>query len=454
VVHFLKEGVRLGADASGPCLEREGVPVRHRIAVQEAIALSFLGYTGSVERTSGLLSESFEEREGEIWLRRVLDRWGSYLGEGPSRPPDLEFLRHAGHSDRLRLDALRREAAPAAVTWLVTLACNRRCPYCYYAVTHWPAGRAESPADATFPFADAVRMIGEMGQIGAADLYLTGGEPLLRRDLPLLVSAARHAGVRARINTKYPVDRTLARQLAMGGVHEITVSLDDATPRYADALAGAPGYLGEASTAIAALVEAGVPVLVNAVVTRVNAEHLGSLVRLAIDLGVPRLRLSPFAEPFPRREAAARLVPAPINLHARVRGLMDQYGHRIAIEVGPAETPDSEGLEPCGSSMLCEVGLKTLDVLPDGRVTRCRYMPHESGLIVGDLRQETLLDVWNGPRLRALYAPPTADYAGTACHDCGSFGSCNRRGRCFYTAHVSTGRLHGPDVWCTAHAQT
>ena len=444
MTHFLRADVELIADPEGPCLQRTDVPVRHRLTIQEALALTFLGYTGSAEHAALLLSTCLERDEGPRWVSWVMDRWGAYLGPGPSRPPDVEFLRvapTAGTRER------RREEAPAAVTWLVTLACNRRCPYCYYAVTPWSASNVSSPPDATLPLGDALRIVREMGAIGTSDLYLTGGEPLLRRDLPEIIDAATSAGVRTRITTKYPIDRTLAERLALAGIYEVTVSLDEGRRTKADALAGSPGFFDEASTAIRSLLDAGVNVYVNAVVTRVNVSHVQGLVEHAITLGVPRLRLSPYSEPFPRRKAAALLVPDPIRLHDVVTRLQGDYGDRITLEVGPAETPDGGG--PCGDRLLCEVGLRTLDVLPDGRVTRCRYMPHEVSLIVGDLREDTLLDIWRGARLAALYAPTASEYAGTSCHDCGGFTRCNERGRCFYTATLASGRLHAPDAWCT-----
>lgn len=449
---FLKPDVELMAHPEGPWLARRGVPVRHVLAIPEALALTFLGYTGSADSAAALLSASLENDEGPRWTAWAVDRWGAYLGEGTSRAPDLEFLRVCRPDGRRVLDVYRRDAAPAAVTWLVTLACNRRCPYCYYAVTAWPAGHAESPPDATFPLVDAVRTVGEMGALGTSDLYLTGGEPLLRRDLPTIVAAAASAGVRAHITTKYAVDRRLAEALAAAGVYEVTVSLDDARRSRADALAGAPGFFDEAGVALRALLDAGVRVFVNAVVTKVNAAHVRALVEHVIGLGVPKLRLSPYSEPYPRRPAAARLVPDRISLHDLVSDLTDEFGHRLALEVGPAETPDGGG--PCGDKLLCEVGLRTLDVLPDGRVTRCRYMPGESALVVGDLRHDTLLDIWNSTRLASLSTPDEQAYEGTGCHGCGSFSRCNQRGRCFYTARLAGGRLHAPDARCTREADS
>src|SRR5262249_40350978 len=157
------------------------------------------------------------------WVDRVVNRFRTYLGEGHPRELHVDWL--AGvRAESIRRPA-RRQAAPSAVTWLVTLGCNRKCPYCFYDVPHHPVSSGDWPADATFPLGDALRMVAEMAEVGAADLYLTGGEPLLRKDITEVIAAASRRRVRVRIVTKYPVSQQLARELAAAGLYTATVSL-------------------------------------------------------------------------------------------------------------------------------------------------------------------------------------------------------------------------------------
>src|SRR5262249_14705813 len=152
---------------------------------------------------------------------------------------------------------IKQEAAPDAVTWMVTLGCNRKCPYCFFDVFDFDGRIPGSPPDATFPLEDSVRMVQEMARIGAADLYLTGGEPLLRRDLTEVIQEATRVRVRTHIATKYSVSPELARRLADAGLSSVTVSLDDARPNMASALAGSPGYFDEALRTIRNLMQVG-----------------------------------------------------------------------------------------------------------------------------------------------------------------------------------------------------
>jgi radical SAM protein with 4Fe4S-binding SPASM domain len=151
--------------------------------------------------------------------------------------------------------------------------------------------------------------------------------------------------------------------------------------------------------------------------------------------------------PHPARAASRRLVPDPeLDLAARVRELREQFGKRLAIRMGSAE--ETGGAAFSGERPVCDVGVRELHVLPDGRATRCRYLPGRDELAVGSLNEQSILDIWNGPRLGALVDPSRAVYAGTACASCAGFAACNRRGRCYVSALEGGGRLHAPDAFC------
>jgi MoaA/NifB/PqqE/SkfB family radical SAM enzyme len=91
-------------------------------------------------------------------------------------------------------------------------------------------------------------------------------------------------------------------------------------------------------------------------------------------------------------------------------------------------------------------------MLPDGRATRCRYLPDRDDLVIGSLADQSIVEVWDGARLRELNGPPRDRYAATACHGCGGFDGCHARGRCYFTALAATGRLHAPDAFCGREA--
>jgi radical SAM protein with 4Fe4S-binding SPASM domain len=445
---YLQPDVDVTAQPGNLFLSRRGVPVAHVLGVGEAIALAWLGHTGSLDTALEACSSSLPD--GAAWVHRVVDRYWTYFGDGPPRPLELEWLQRVVRvRPKFPLilgSTIRQDAAPACVTWMVTLGCNRHCPYCFFDVFHARADAPGSPPDATFPLDEACRMVREMAAIGAADLYLTGGEPLLRRDLPELIAEASRVRVRTHAVTKYKISRELATRLARSGLSSITVSLDDARPVQAAALAGAPGYLQEARQTIAHLLDAGIATDVNAVMTAVNAIALEDLVREVSSLGVRKLKVSPFSAPFPRRAPAENLL-TDFPLSETVRALAPKYAaHGFELVMGSHEVGSGQ---PCGAGLVCEIGTHALDVLPDGSVSRCHYLPGVPQMIVGSLRHQTLLDVWNGERLAVMSRPPRALFEDSSCGACDSHWACNARGRCYVSALQSSDRLHAPDAFCT-----
>ena len=449
---FLQPDVCLRIRDHGVELYREGVPVFHVLGVGEALAFSWLGESGDYERAAEACAECLPG--GEDFVRRVVDRYWTYLGDGPRRPVDLSWMEQVAGTRPvfpiLPMSNVKREAAPACITWLVTLGCNRKCPYCFFNVFQFGADSPTGPPDATFPLEHAVSMVRQMAQIGTADLYLTGGEPFLRPDLPEVIEEATKVRVRTHAVTKYLISPAFAKRLATAGINSITVSIDDNRPNQAAALAGSPGYLAEATQTVKNLLDAGIATDVNAVATKVNIDHLNDLASFLADLNVPRFKISPFHSPYPRRLAAENLVTTK-RLEDRVADLQLRYESRgLAIELGAEQDPTTN--VRCGSNIVCEIGTRALDVLPDGSVSRCHYLPGLSELNVGSLSRQTILEVWNGPNLHALSQPGREVFAGTACEPCGNHQVCNARGRCYVSALQTSGQLHAPDVFCTQEA--
>ncbi len=445
---FLQRDVELVEQADGVHLARRGGVVRHRLNRAEVLAIGLLAHYGERHAAEADLNACLGGRRGTPWMDRVLSRWATYLGDGPPRQFDRQWMTVVDERIWGMPTKQSAEAAPASLSWLVTLTCNRKCPYCYYKVLPWDGELAQSPADATFPMRLVTRMLDEIAQVGTADLFLTGGEPLLRPDLPEIIDQASARSIRAHVNTKFHVDSSLARKLATARVARVTFSLDAASSRLADGLTASRGFLREAIETIGALLRENVPLRINAVVSPINSTHIDKLVDLCVSMGVPALTLSPYMEPahargLPRdgRKPFESLAVLVARQRTRSKG-------KIGIEAGSGEAFEG-GRVDCGDRLLCEVGIRSLDVLPDGRVTRCRYDPAASDLIIGDLSRQSLMDIWTGSALAAFNAPAKERFEGSACGSCGGRDSCTSRGRCVLGARLQFGRLYAPDAGCT-----
>jgi GTP 3',8-cyclase len=195
-----------------------------------------------------------------------------------SRPP---------RSDAETVDLLGRPVADLRVS--VTDRCNLRCRYCMPREV-FGADHAFLPREQLLSFEELTRVVAVFVGLGVTKVRLTGGEPLLRRDLPELVAALAGLDGLAdlALTTNGVLLPQLAGPLAEAGLTRVTVSLDaldDATFR---ALADTAVPVASVLEGVAAARAAGLgPVKVNTVLQRgANDDQVERLAGWARDAGV------------------------------------------------------------------------------------------------------------------------------------------------------------------------
>ncbi|TNF32607.1 MAG: GTP 3',8-cyclase MoaA [Deltaproteobacteria bacterium] len=166
----------------------------------------------------------------------------------------------------------------------VTDRCNFRCQYCMP-----EDGVPFVPRPEILDFEEVARLVAAFASLGINRVRLTGGEPLLRRDLTELVRRiAAVPGVEdLALSTNAFLFAPVARELKAAGVTRVNISIDTLRPdRFAQVTR--TGTLDRVLAGIdAAVAEGYAPVKLNAVVLRgFNDDELGDLVRYAGARGV------------------------------------------------------------------------------------------------------------------------------------------------------------------------
>jgi cyclic pyranopterin phosphate synthase len=150
------------------------------------------------------------------------------------------------------------------------------------------ADHAFLPRAELLTFEEITRVVTVFARLGVTKVRLTGGEPLLRRDLPDLVRRlAAVPGVEdLAMTTNGSLLAAAAAPLAEAGLHRVTVSLDSLEPEVFRVLADSPVPLAQVLTGIEAAADAGLPVKLNTVLRRgVNDAGLLDLVGYARERG-------------------------------------------------------------------------------------------------------------------------------------------------------------------------
>ena len=174
---------------------------------------------------------------------------------------------------------------PTTLLAELTHLCPLHCPYCSNPLE---LIRAESE----LPTEHWKRVFTQARELGVLQLGLSGGEPLLRKDLEELAAHARAEGLYSTLVTSgLGLTRARAERLKDGGLEHIQISIQDSDPEVAERIAGVRSV--KHKEAAAAIVrELGFAFTVNVVLHRANLDRIGSIIDLAADLGADRVELA------------------------------------------------------------------------------------------------------------------------------------------------------------------
>src|SRR6202051_2476866 len=188
-------------------------------------------------------------------------------------PPDTQMPPEVSPGGALA-DRLGRPLRSLRVS--VTDRCNLRCNYCMPQEEYvW------LPKQELLTFEEIARLVEVFTSLGVEDVRLTGGEPLLRRDLPQLVRMLA-ANPRIRdlaLTTNGVLFAEQGEALRAAGLHRVTLSLDTVRPEKFAALTGRDTH-AQVLAGIAAARRIGFPKLkLDTVVLRgVNDDELADLI--------------------------------------------------------------------------------------------------------------------------------------------------------------------------------
>jgi radical SAM protein with 4Fe4S-binding SPASM domain len=336
---------------------------------------------------------------------------------------------------------------PQLVSWNLTRVCNLACGHCYLdAVQRHRKGADELSTE------EAVRTVRQIAEAApGAMVVLTGGEPLLRRDLEDIVAEAAHCKLMPVIGTNGTLlDARRAVVLKASGAVGVGISVDSMLPDFHDRLRGLPGAWERALHGARAAREAGLALQLQATLFHENRGELEALADLAEDLGALALNL--FFLVCTGRGVTQTDMPEPLyaetlrgiaRLQVERPGLMIRarcapYMRRLlSLRAGESTAAYAEW------SSACLAGRRYLRITPEGRVTPCPYIPEA----VGDLRRERLRDIWDSSvTLRRL----RSELPRGKCGDCDYRFSC---GGCRARAAVASGDLMAEDPKC-GHVRT
>jgi pyrroloquinoline quinone biosynthesis protein E len=271
----------------------------------------------------------------------------------------------------------------------LTYRCPLACPYCSN-----PVNLADYGDELTTE--EWRRVLAEAHQLGVLQFHLSGGEPLLRRDLADIVGTATGLGMYTNLVTSaVGLSRRRAEELRAAGLDHVQISVQADQPALSDQIAGTPSF--ERKVEAARLVKAlGWPLTVNVVLHRRNIDRVDEIVRMAEELAADRLELANtqyYGWAWRNRLA---LLPSRAQLD-RAEAVVRAARRRLAGRMDVVYVlPDyySRYPKPCTGGW----GRRQLTVTPTGDVLPCPAA-HHLPLPRANVRADPLERIWTSSPL-------------------------------------------------------
>jgi len=285
-----------------------------------------------------------------------------------------------------RLETSPRVGPPLWLLLELTYRCPLHCVFCYN-----PTDFARTGAE--LATADWLRVLREARALGAVQLGLSGGEPLVREDLEEIVAEAHRLGFYINLITS-GVGLTRARIAALkaAGLDHIQLSFQDSTREMNDFLSSTRTF--ELKAQVAALIrEYGYPMVLNVVLHRLNIDHVGEILDMAERLGAQYVELANtqyYGWAWLNRQ---QLLPSRAQLEraeAVTRRFRERVGGRIQVYFVVPDYFETRP-KPCMNGL----GSVFLAIAPDGTAMPCHAARMLPGLDLPSVQESDIRSIWH-----------------------------------------------------------
>jgi len=312
---------------------------------------------------------------------------------------------------------------PLGVHLDVTWRCNERCVHCY--LDHDDLGEMS--------YDEIEDLMSQMAAAGVFFLTISGGEPMLRKDIFPIIRRARELTFNVKLKTNAILIRekeaALIRDL---GIETVQVSIYSHRPEVHDAITKVKGSLERSLAAIRFMVSSGLKVTMANVVMKQTRWDYPDVQKLAAELGA-MFTIDPTITPHINGDRSL------LALNVSREDLRDIMNDKTIagqtedqfVAVAPGADEDHMDNIPCSA------GHSACYVSPYGDVYPCVQFPLPSG----NVRQQKFIDIWKySPQLEEVRSIRTRDLP--VCSTCAHSSGCSR---CPGLAYME-GNMRGPST--------
>jgi len=281
-----------------------------------------------------------------------------------------------------------RAARPSAPLWLLaelTYRCPLHCLFCYNPLDYTAHG-PELDTD------QWVRVLREARALGAVQLGLSGGEPLMRDDVEPIVAEARKLGFYSNLITSgVGLDEKRIRAFKDAGLDHIQLSFQDSTRELNDFLSSTRTFALKSKVA-RLIKDHDYPMVLNVVLHRLNIDHVQQILEMADAIGAQYVELANTQYYGWAHLNRDRLLPTReqlVRAEEATNRFRDKVGQRMRVLF---VVPDYFEKRP--KACMNGWGSVFVTVTPDGTALPCQAARMLPGLAFANVKDASLSWIW------------------------------------------------------------
>lgn len=338
---------------------------------------------------------------------------------------------------------------PITCVWEVTMGCNMRCGHC--------GSSCAEPLPDELTTDEALNLCDQIAELGLKWITISGGEPLTRKDVPMLVERLASSGVAVNIITNgWLLGRETAQKLKESGISTVAISIDG-TPEVHNRIRR-EGAFEHAREAFQTMEELGIYTGAVTTITKQNIGILGDLKEELIGMGVKSWQVQ-LGLPMGNLQERPDWVLDPAQMQDIIdfayetakEGriaiyLADCIGYYTKKEIEIKKIAYQTNLAALWDG--CNAGIRGFGILQNGDILGCTSIRSKE-FIEGNIKERSLREIWEDENNFLWRRQMTKDKLSGACKNCNYGSKC--LGGCPNTRLTMNGDIYSENQYCAYH---
>lgn len=395
-----------------------------------------------IDLTLKNISEYFDIEEQKVWkiFSKLLENKSYVKNKRSLFPPHILIEYTKGKKvttynvDDFKYDnidlSFKRFSSPLEIVINLTMRCATSCIYCY-------ADR-KGRKNKSIPIKQLIRLLEEAKEIGVISVRLMGGEIFLYKEWEQILKKMIELEYPMIISTKIPLKKEHLYYLKLNQEKNgfpIQISLDTLIKENLYKTIGVKDpYFDDIKNSIELLERENIKYNIHTVLSQFNdtIKDIQSLETFFINKKeIVGWDVDPSKCSMYNGLSYSTYKPRKENIKAIQNYLKNKdFGFKVKAPnfiINKNLIPLVKKREDFMKRPPCSGNYSSLYILPDGKVTICEELYWHPKFILGDITQDTLLDIWNSDKANKLYYLQQSDLKpSSACQSCDDFDSCRK----------------------------